>query len=164
MKRRCVFLDRDGTINVGPPAGEYIQNWGQFRFLPGVIDWIRIFNSLEFLVVVVTNQRGVARGIVRPEDLDDIHRRMVEEIEQAGGRVDQILCCPHEAGECMCRKPKPGLVLEAQARWDIDLAASLLIGDSDTDRDLAAACGMGFVRVRDGRVVETIASGLARAL
>jgi D-glycero-D-manno-heptose 1,7-bisphosphate phosphatase len=164
VKRRCVFLDRDGTINVGPHPGEYIQNWGQFRFLPGVIDWIRIFNSLGFLVVVVTNQRGVARGIVHPEDLDEIHRRMVEEIEQAGGRVDQILSCPHEAGECMCRKPKPGLVLEAQARWDIDLAASLLIGDSDTDRDLAAACGMGFVRVRDGRVVETITSGLVRAL
>jgi len=81
-----VFLDRDGTINVGPPAGEYIQNWGQFRFLPGIIDWIRIFHALGFLVVVVTNQRGIARGL--PVDgfapqlsfFWDIHNDFFEEI------------------------------------------------------------------------------------
>ena len=155
MKRRCVFLDRDGTINVSPPRGDYIQNWEQFRFLPGVIDWIRIFNVLGFLVVVVTNQRGIARGLIRSEDLDEIHRRMTLEIEESGGRIEEILCCPHEENVCECRKPKPGLVMQAQARWDIDLAASVLIGDSDLDRDLAAACGMGFIRVRDGHVVET---------
>jgi D-glycero-D-manno-heptose 1,7-bisphosphate phosphatase len=164
VKRRCVFLDRDGTINVAPPAGGYIEHWEQFRFLPGAIDWIRIFNMLGFLVVVLTNQRGVARGLVRQEDLDEIHRQMALEVEKAGGRIDLILCCPHEEGECNCRKPKPGMVRQAQARWDIDLAASLLIGDSDRDRDLAAACGMGFVRVHEGRVVETIPSGLVRAL
>jgi D-glycero-D-manno-heptose 1,7-bisphosphate phosphatase len=164
VKPRCVFLDRDGTVNVGAPAGDYIQNWGQFRFLPGIIDWIRIFNTLGFLVVVVTNQRGVARGLVRQEDLDEIHRQMTFEIERGGGRIDQILCCPHEEGACMCRKPKPGLVLAAQARWDIDLAGSVLIGNSDSDRDLAAACGMGFIRVRDGQVVETISSSSAKDL
>jgi D-glycero-D-manno-heptose 1,7-bisphosphate phosphatase len=154
VKRRCVFLDRDGTVNVAPLEGEYIRTWEQFRFFPGIIDWICIFNRLGFLVVIVTNQRGVARGLIRQEDLDEIHRRMVLEVERAGGRIDQILCCPHEEDACLCRKPKPGLVLEATARWDIDLAASVMIGDSEADRVLAAQCGMSFIQVRDGHVVE----------
>jgi D-glycero-D-manno-heptose 1,7-bisphosphate phosphatase len=158
VKRRCVFLDRDGTVNVGPGPGEYVRHWPEFHFIPGIVDWIRIFNAQGFLVIVVTNQRGVARGLIRPQDLDEIHRRMAEEIEDAGGHIDQILCCPHDEDSCDCRKPKPGLVLQAQLRWDIDLASSLLIGDCDSDRELARACGMSFVRVRDGRVVETIAA------
>lgn len=153
MKRRCVFLDRDGTVNIAPPAGEYILSREQFHLIPGIVDWIRIFNCLGFLVVVVTNQRGVARGLMSQKDLDEIHREMTLAIECGGGRIDQILCCPHEEGVCTCRKPKPGLVLEAQARWDIDLAASVLIGDSDADRELAARCGMSFIRVRDGHIV-----------
>lgn len=156
MKRRCVFLDRDGTINAAPAPGDYLRKWEEFRFLPGIVDWIRIFNTLGFLVIVVTNQRGVARGLIRPDDLDEIHRKMTMEIERAGGRIDEILCCPHEEGACACRKPRPGLVLDAQARWEIDLPASLLIGDSELDRDLAARCGMSFVRVCGGRVVETV--------
>ncbi len=162
MKRRCVFLDRDGTINVAPPPGEYIRSWAEFRFIPGIIDWIRIFRTLGFLVAVVTNQRGVARGLIRPKDLEEIHRRMTLEIENAGGRIDQILCCPHEKDTCTCRKPKPGLILEAQQRWDIDLARSVLIGDSELDQELAAGCGMAFVRVRDGHVIETVGSILEK--
>jgi len=153
VKRRCVFLDRDGTVNVAPPPGEYILNREQFRLLPGIIDWIRIFNRLGFLVVIVTNQRGIARGLMSQEDLAEIHRQMMLEIERGGGRIDEILCCPHEEGVCACRKPQPGLVLDAQARWDIDLASSVLIGDAETDRELAARCGMGFIQVRDGHVV-----------
>jgi D-glycero-D-manno-heptose 1,7-bisphosphate phosphatase len=153
VKRRCVFLDRDGTVNVAPPAGEYVLNQDQFHLLPGIVDWIRIFNCLGFLVVIVTNQRGIARGLMRQQDLDEIHRKMTLEIERGGGRIDQILCCPHEEGACMCRKPQPGLVLEAQIRWDIDLSASVLIGDSEADRELAARCGMKFIQVRDGHVV-----------
>jgi D-glycero-D-manno-heptose 1,7-bisphosphate phosphatase len=158
VSRRCVFLDRDGTVNVRAAPGEYIRHWPEFRFIPGIVDWIRIFNAQGFLVIVVTNQRGIARGLIRPQDLDEIHRRMVEQIVDSGGHIDQILCCPHEEDSCDCRKPKPGLVLQAQLRWDIDLASSLLIGDSDSDRELARACGMSFVRVRDGRVIETIAA------
>jgi D-glycero-D-manno-heptose 1,7-bisphosphate phosphatase len=163
VTRRCVFLDRDGTINAQPPAGDYVRNWEQFRFVPGIIDWIRIFNTLGLLVIVVTNQRGVARGLMSQSDLDEIHRNMIREAERCGARIDAVLYCAHDEASCTCRKPKPGLVLEAQARWNIDLAASLLIGDSDTDRDLAAVCGMNFVRVSDGCVIETIAFSQAPA-
>ena len=160
MKRNCVFLDRDGVVNLKPPPSHYVRTWDEFRFQPGIIDWIRIFNMLDFLVIVVTNQRGVARGLIQPEDLAEIHSHMVAQIAADGGRVDDVFCCPHEEGACTCRKPRPGLVLMARARWNIDLAGSLLIGDSDTDCQLAVACGLKFVRVRDGRITETFRPAL----
>jgi histidinol-phosphate phosphatase family protein len=156
VKRRCVFLDRDGVINVKLPEGEYVRRWEEFQFLPGIVDWIRLVNALGYLVVVVTNQRGVARGLMRPEDVEAIHARMVAELGRAGARIDGVLVCPHEEGACDCRKPRPGLVREAQRCWDIDLAGSLLVGDSECDRRLAAACGLPFVRVQDGRIREVI--------
>ena len=152
MKRRCVFLDRDGTINVSPAPGEYLLSWEEFQFLPAVVDWIRLFNALDFLVVVVTNQRAVARGILSVDTLEDINRRMVEALSEQGARIDDVLYCPHEIGECECRKPAPGMVDEARKKWNIDLEASLMIGDSDLDQQLAASRDIKFIRVRDGRI------------
>ena len=154
LKQRCVFLDRDGVINRKPPDGEYIRTWEEFHFLPGIADWIRLFNSLGLLVVVVTNQRGVARGLIRSENLEEIHRNMIRELADAGARIDDLFCCPHEEGACECRKPRPGMVLAAERKWNIALADSLLIGDSERDRRLAEACGLTFVRAADGHVVE----------
>ena len=122
------------------------------------MDWIRLFKALGFLVVVVTNQRGVARGLVSPRDLDEIHSKMSAELERAGAALDGVLCCPHDEGVCTCRKPLPGLVLDAERRWDIDLSASLLIGDSPSDRQLAETCGMAFALARDGHIVDVIPS------
>jgi D-glycero-D-manno-heptose 1,7-bisphosphate phosphatase len=156
VKRRCIFLDRDGVINVKPPEGEYVCRWEEFQFLPGIADWIRLANALGYLVIVVTNQRCVARGLLRSEDLDAIHARMVAELAQAGARIDDIFVCPHEEGTCECRKPRPGLVRKAQQQWNIDLAGSLLIGDSDCDEKLAAVCGLPFIRVGQGRFQEIV--------
>jgi len=153
LSRRCLFLDRDGVINEKAPPDEYIRDWSEFRFLPHVADWIRISNALDLLVIVVTNQRGVARGKMTMEAVEDIHRRMIAELAVRGARIDDVFTCPHEQGTCDCRKPKPGLVLQAQAKWDIDLAASLLIGDSDSDEALAAACGLHFLRAAGGRLI-----------
>ena len=155
-KRRCLFLDRDGVVNIAPEPGVYIRHWSEFHFQPGIADWIRLFKAAGFLVIVVTNQRGVARGLVRPEDLEEIHHRMAEELDRRGAAIDDILCCPHEEGECDCRKPRPGLVAEAERRWSIDLRSSLIIGDSERDRELAANCGMTFVLARAGHVVDVI--------
>ena len=154
-RRRCLFLDRDGVINVNPPRGAYVRCWEEFRFRPEVFAWIRLFKAAGFLVVVITNQRGVALGLMTERDLAAVHRRMRAELEAQGAAVDDIFCCPHQENTCRCRKPRPGLVLAAQRKWDIDLAASLLVGDSECDRALAAACGIPFVRVRDGQVIET---------
>jgi D-glycero-D-manno-heptose 1,7-bisphosphate phosphatase len=155
VSRPCLFLDRDGVINVKPPDGGYVCSWAEFRLIPAVVDWIRLFNTAGFLVVVVTNQRCVARGLVTPDVLADIHRRMTAELTARSARIDDILVCPHEEGTCECRKPRPGLVREAQRRWDIDLSRSLLIGDSESDRLLAANCGLRFLLAHDGRIVES---------
>lgn len=154
MKRRCVFLDRDGVINVKAPDQDYIRRWSDFHFLPGIAGLIRLFNVLDFLVIVVTNQRGVARQLMTLEDLELIHRNMREQLARDGARLDDIFYCPHGEAECECRKPRPGMVKEAAQRWNIDLGASLLIGDSASDYELARNCGMAFALARDGEIIE----------
>ncbi len=153
MARRCVFFDRDGVINEKPAAHEYVRNWSEFRFLPNIVDWIRSFKALGYLAIVVSNQRGVARGAMTAEDVEDIHRHMTAELARQGAALDDIYYCPHEEGSCNCRKPLPGMVIEAQKKWDIDLTDSLLIGDSDSDEQLAANCGLRFIKVENGRMV-----------
>ena len=158
MKRRCVFLDRDGVINAAPGTGEYVRDWDEFRLLAGVPDWIRLFNALGFLVIVVTNQRGVALGVMEATAVEDIHRRMREDLAAKGARIDDVFYCPHEEGACECRKPRCGMIDQACRKWDIDLGGSALIGDSDVDAELAARCGVTFIRVREGTIVEVTAA------
>lgn len=160
--RRCVFLDRDGVINVKAAEGEYIHNWSEFRFLPNVGDWIRLFNALDLLVIVITNQRGIALGRMSVEDLEHIHGNMLRSLALQGAHIDEIFYCPHGFGECECRKPKPGLVYQARDKWNIDLSHSILIGDSDADAELAVTCGLRFLRASNGRLVP--ASSLAREI
>jgi D-glycero-D-manno-heptose 1,7-bisphosphate phosphatase len=148
-----VFLDRDGVINRKPPPGEYIRSWCEFVIIPAVVDWIRLFNALGLLVVVVTNQRGVALGRMAQADVDEIHTRMVEELSQRGARIDDVFCCPHGENVCDCRKPKPGMVLQACRKWNLDLSRSILLGDSDRDRQLAANCDIRYLAVCEGRIL-----------
>lgn len=153
--RRCLFLDRDGVVNAAPPAGKYIRSWDEFRLLPEVVSWIRLFKAAGFLAIVVTNQRGIALGQYSEAGLLALHEKMRAALAAEGAILDDIFYCPHAEGTCHCRKPLPGMVIEAQRKWDIDLSASLLIGDGERDRLLAARCGIPFALVRGGRVVET---------
>ena len=150
--RRCVFLDRDGVINVAPEPRKYIRTWVEFRLIPSIVDWIRLFNTLDLLVIVVTNQRGVALDLIDPEELVRIHEKMKQKLLERGARIDDIFCCVHQEGTCNCRKPRPGMVLEAARKWNINLSQSMLIGDSARDEELALACGMPFISVADGTV------------
>ena len=151
--RRGAFFDRDGVINACPPPHDYVRHWGEFRLLPEAAGWIRRFNALDVPVIVVTNQRGVSRGLIRSDELERIHGNMRRELACRGARIDDIYVCPHEENTCECRKPRPGLVLEAARRWDIDVPRSVLLGDSWRDRELARNCGMAFVEVRDGHLI-----------
>lgn len=157
VKRRCVFLDRDGVINTRPRPHEYVCSWADFVLIPQVVDWIRFFNTLDLLVIVVTNQRCVARGLMSREDLDHLHGLMRDLLAARGARIDDVFACPHEIGTCECRKPLPGLILQARKKWNIDLTASLLIGDSHSDEQLASNAGLRFIPVRDGRVIDRLA-------
>ncbi len=153
--RRCIFLDRDGVINEKAPDGQYILSWEDFRFIPETVDWIKLFNAMDFLVIVVTNQRAVAKGLLTSRGLETIHTEMLAALLSAGAHVDDVFYCPHEESTCECRKPKPGLVLQARQKWDIDLHQSLMIGDSESDFALARTCEMRFIHTAHGRILNS---------
>jgi len=141
-KRRAVFLDRDGVINKGAPPRDYIKIWGEFEFLPGVKKAIRKLNERGFLVIVVSNQSGIAKRVMTEDDLREIHSRMEDELREEGAKIDRIYYCPHDPMDnCRCRKPKPGLLLKAAQEYDIDLDRSWMIGDSESDIEAGKRAG-----------------------
>ena len=146
---KAVFLDRDGVINERAAPHQYITRWEDFRFLPGVPRAIRALNEAGYLVLIATNQRGVARGMTTMEAVDDIHRRMGEALAEAGAHVDGIYVCPHDYGQCTCRKPEIGLFLQAERDFPIDGEASWMVGDSDTDVEAGRRYGVRTILTTD---------------
>lgn len=130
---KAVFLDRDGIINRQAPEHDYIKSWDEFEFLPGVSEAIRRLNDAGYLVLVVTNQRGIARGMMTMEAVNTIHERMCQKLAESGAVIRKVYVCPHESGTCTCRKPDIGLFLQAEDDFDIDKKKSWMVGDSDSD-------------------------------
>lgn len=152
--KRAVFLDRDGTINI---EKEYLYRKEDFEFIPGVPEAIRLLNEAGILVVVVTNQSGVARGYYTEDDVEHLHRHIARKLEEAGARVDAWLYCPHHPSgrgsyslPCDCRKPMPGMLRQAARRYDIDLENSIMIGDKLADVEAGLAAGCRTILVRTG--------------
>src|SRR5205823_881222 len=122
-----------------------------FEFLPRAPEAIARLNAAGARVVVVTNQRGVALGRMTREDVDDIHRRMIEELRAAGAELAGIYWCSHDIGQCNCRKPDTGLFEQARRDHpDIDFARSVVIGDSSADMEAAARIGARRILIADG--------------
>lgn len=146
-----IFLDRDGVINRNRPCGDYVKSWEEFQFLPGVLAAIARLTQAGFRLLVVTNQACVDKGIVSWAMVQQIHGLMVQEIAEAGGWIEAVLCCPHlpNAG-CGCRKPAPGLLRRAQEQYKVDLRQAILVGDSVNDVQTAAAVGMSAIMVLSG--------------
>ncbi|MDH7487812.1 MAG: D-glycero-beta-D-manno-heptose 1,7-bisphosphate 7-phosphatase [Anaerolineae bacterium] len=150
MGKAAVFLDRDGVINENRP--DYVKTWGEFVFLPGVMESLRRLAQSDLLIVVITNQSAIGRGLVSLEEAKAINHCMVEEIEWAGGRVDGVFMCPHRPDEgCDCRKPRPGLLRQAAEKLDVDLKRSFLVGDALSDVEAARAAGCQPILVLTGR-------------
>ena len=147
-RRRAVFLDRDGTINV---EKEYLHRAEEFVFIPGAPEAIRLLNEAGFLVIVVTNQSGIGRGYYDEAALDRLHAHMDSELARVGAVVDAYYFCPHhpETG-CDCRKPRPGMLLRAQQEIGIDLEKSYMVGDRYIDVETAHAAGTRSVLVMSG--------------
>lgn len=164
MRRPVVFVDRDGVINRDSP--DYIKRPEEFDFLPGSREALCRLTGRGFDVIVVTNQSALGRGLVTREVLDEIHRRMVGAVAAGGGRIRDIFICPHRPEDgCACRKPAPGLILEAQRRHRIDLSAAVMIGDSATDIECARAAGVPTsVLVRTGSGEEALQDLARRGL
>ena len=135
-----VFLDRDGVLTL--ESGEYITSPEDLQLLPGAADAVARLTQAGWQVFVFTNQAGVGRGYLTLEALEAIHTRLHAEIEWAGGKLTSIYACPHhpDAG-CDCRKPKPGLLLQAASEHSLDLSQCFVIGDSP--RDIAAGHAVG---------------------
>jgi histidinol-phosphate phosphatase family protein len=154
--QKALFLDRDGTINVDPG---YINDPSLIKLLPGAAAAIRRARDAGYLIAVISNQSGVARGLIAPETLPQIHRRLNELLhEEAQACVDFFACCTHHPDAlCNCRKPLPRLVYEAQAHLGIDLSRSAFVGDRLTDVRTGKSSPVRYtvmVRTGEGREQE----------
>jgi D-glycero-D-manno-heptose 1,7-bisphosphate phosphatase len=144
----AMFLDRDGVINVKAPPGQYITSPDDLILLDGAADAIRRVNELRIPVYIVTNQRWVAHRADGIEKLSAIHRRLEGLLSAAGAHVDGIYACTHELNQCGCRKPERGLVDQVLCHNpDLALSSCALVGDAETDIELARRCGMHSVRL-----------------
>jgi histidinol-phosphate phosphatase family protein len=151
MRREpAVILDRDGVLNRKPPRACYVRNWTEWQWCPGALEALRLLREAGYRIIVASNQPGVGRAALTERDLQSIHMRMKQEIALAGGRIDAIYCCPHDWNEgCECRKPKPGLLYQAQREFHLDLTRTPFVGDDERDAAAAAAADCPFYRVTD---------------
>lgn len=151
--QKYVFLDRDGVINQDSP--DYIKSCDEFNFLKGSPEGIKMLNDAGFKVIVITNQSVINRQMVTEEGLSDIFDKMKKGVRDAGGEITDIFYCPHiPEDNCLCRKPRPGLILKAGETYDIQLENTCMVGDSAKDIEAARAAGCGtavLVRTGNGR-------------
>lgn len=151
MPRSAVFLDRDGTII---EEVNYLARPEQVKLLPGAAEAIREWNAAGVLVIVVTNQAGVARGYFPESRIAEVHARLDALLAECGARIDAYYYCPHGPDDgCECRKPRPGMLLVAAREHDIDLARAWVIGDKVSDADAGRAAGCRAVLVRTGHAL-----------
>jgi D-glycero-D-manno-heptose 1,7-bisphosphate phosphatase len=146
-----VFLDRDGVLNQKARPGEYITSREELIVLPGVPEAVAALNRSGRKVIVVTNQRGVALGLYTLDDLGEIHQKLTAELAAAGAHLDAIYFCPHNSGQCTCRKPGTGMF--EQAFRDFPEARperSLMVGDSLRDIEAGIRVGAATAFVTDG--------------
>jgi D-glycero-D-manno-heptose 1,7-bisphosphate phosphatase len=141
--KRAVFLDRDGVINKRAPEHDYIKTTEDLVLLPTVAETIRLIHEKHYLVLVVSNQRGVARGLMSEEMVYRIQNRIQQLLQDDGASIDDFFNCFHDLDDqCDCRKPNPGMILKAAAKWNIDLKNSWLVGDAQTDIEAGLAAGI----------------------
>lgn len=141
-----VFLDRDGVINEKPPEGKYVCRWEEFHMLPGAAEAVARLNQAGLRVVVVSNQRGISRGLYTAADVQAMHDSLQTILARHGGHIDAFFFCPHGRQECNCRKPSPGLFDQARATFpQISTATSVVIGDSLSDIEFACRLKMSSI-------------------
>lgn len=157
MPRPIVIIDRDGVINRDSTA--FVKTIDEWQPLPGSIEAIAALSRAGFRVGIASNQSGIARGLVTPQSLAEMHDELQRLVAAAGGRIDHIVYCPHGPDDgCDCRKPRPGLFHQLATHFDADLDGVPAIGDSMRDLEAAAAAGARPILVRTGNGRQTEAA------
>lgn len=157
MKFDCIFLDRDGVIN--RERADYVKSWDELELLPGSLEALVHLAALDIPVIIITNQSAIGRGVVDVKTVEAIHERLIKLIQQNGGRIDDVFFCPHSPDEaCKCRKPKPGMLLLAANKYQLNLNRCIFIGDSITDFQAAQTAGCNSILVKSGRQADRIDS------
>jgi D-glycero-D-manno-heptose 1,7-bisphosphate phosphatase len=139
---KALFIDRDGVINIDK-VHVFLRK--DFEFTPGIFDLCRSYLGKGFLLIVITNQAGIAKGIYSEDDFQKLTDWMIGEFKNFGITISKVYHCPHHpdiTGPCECRKPKPGMILEAKNEFDLDLSQSVLIGDKETDIQAGRSAGI----------------------
>ena len=158
-----LFLDRDGVINK-KLEGRYVRDLSEFEFLPGVLNAISQLSKVFIRIIIVTNQQGIAKGIMSENDLNVLHAQMKESIKRSGGKIDKIYFCPCLASEnCECRKPNPGMIQKAVKDFpSIIIKKSYLVGDSDSDIEAGKRMNLHTIKVNDNYTLAKWTSDLLR--
>ena len=153
---KAIFLDRDGVIN--QERKDYVKKLDEFRILDKTSDAINIIKNRGFLVIIITNQSAISRKLLSVETLNKIHEKLQSYLEKYGTSFDGVYFCPHTPSEnCECRKPKPGLILQAVIDFQIDLSESYMIGNSETDIQAAGNAGCkGILLKKNQTLLEVV--------
>lgn len=141
--KKVIFLDRDGTLNVRPPKACYVEKEEDFIWLPKAREAVKMLKDKGYTIYIITNQPGLARGNLTWEMLEAVHGKMRKELQEIGVDVDGIYLCPHGWNDgCDCRKPRPGMLYQAQKEHSLDLTKCFLIGDDERDIQAGKAAGL----------------------
>lgn len=141
---KALFLDRDGVVNV---EKNYLHKIEEFELVEGIVEVCRAYQENGYLIIIVTNQSGISRGYYSEEDFAQLSQWMVEHFKTLGITITHIYHCPHHEsidGVCECRKPEPGMFLEAKKEYDLDMPHSVMIGDNERDIEAAQRAGVGM--------------------
>lgn len=150
--KKFILLDRDGVINRKAAEGDYIKKWEEFAFLPGAIEALKLLTENGYDIYIVTNQRGIARGLMDENSLKSIHEKMTDALEKHGARIKQIYYCPHGNDDnCDCRKPRPGMLFQVASEHDFDLTKAIFFGDDERDKQAGDAADCPTIILEPGQ-------------
>ena len=142
MKSPALFIDRDGTI-IKQIDGYYISSIEQIELIENIFPAILMLQNEGYLIIIVTNQAGINKGILSNEQVDEINQHIIQLLKKQGINISAVYVCPHKPEEqCKCRKPQPGLLLKAAKEYNIDLENSIMIGDTDKDTEAGLNAGL----------------------
>ena len=148
LNGRVVFLDRDGVLNE-KLEGDYVKSVDELKIFPEAFEALKLLRDNGYRLILITNQRGIARGLMTHEDLATVHGYLQSELARYGVALDAIYYCPHDYGQCKCRKPEIGLLLEAEKHFEVDKSSSYMVGDSGSDIEAGRRYGVRTVSINN---------------